>query len=185
MKKARRVVSHPRGFTFVETLISTLLVSLLLVAALGGLGSLIRHRLDGDLQLLAKMHADEVLSEILEKPYVDPNGESVPQYVLFIRIGDKLGPEGQEADGTRSRFDDVDDYDKWTGSPLKRRDGSVLPDRENWTRKVSVRYVRPTSPSQSTIFDEGVKRITITVWKDGEQLAEVVAFRTQVWDQMP
>ena len=185
MKRMRRAIKHPRGFTFVETLVSSLLVSILLVTAMGGLGSLIRHRLEGDLQFLAKMHADELLSEILEKPYVDPNGESVPRFFFGVRIGDKLGPEGQESNGTRLLFDDVDDYDKWSSSPLKRRDGSVISDRDTWTRKVTVQYVEQDETDQATVLDWGVKRITVTVWIDGEQLAETVAFRTKAWKQTP
>ena len=83
-----------------------------------------------------------------------------------------------ETAGTRAAFDDVDDYSAWTESPPQRKDGSVLSDLAEWRRDVSVDLVRPANPGLLAISDQGVKRITVSVYRNGKLLGSLTALRT-------
>jgi len=89
-----------------------------------------------------------------------------------------FGPEGAEDDGTRSAFDDVDDYHNWDASPPKRRDGTAIPDRTDWRRTVQIQHVNPSNLQQMVGTDMGVKRITVIVMHGGKTVARLVGIRT-------
>ena len=95
--------------------------------------------------------ADELMSEIVQQPYSDPDGSAV------------FGRESGESPTPRSAFDDVDDYDGWNASPPQYRDGTTIPDRTNWRQRVVITRVVPTNPTQTSGTDQGAKRIRVTI----------------------
>jgi hypothetical protein len=142
------------------------------VAALRTLGAATRS---GDIvgnRAVALRLADDLMSEILALPYSDPN--DTPSF----------GPEGIESAGPRTAFDDVDDYDGWDQQPPQFRDGTTIPERDNWRRQVTIQYVRTDNPDLGTAgnSDAGVKRIHVTIEYLGQVLAEQYALATDVPD---
>jgi hypothetical protein len=166
-----------------EVVVATFLVGLLLVSALTAVGGLVRLRTAADLRTRAVLLADDLTSEILEHAYVDPDGDAQPHPWAFFGYGPILAPEGAEASGTRAGFDDVDDFHNWNASPPQHRDGTPLVNATGWRRQVRVEYVWAEATNLTTVADRGVKRITVTVFKDGVQLAELVTLRTRQWDE--
>ena len=83
----------------------------------------------------------------------------------------------------RSAFDDVDDYDGWNAKPPQYRDGTVIPDRTDWRQKVSVTYVTPTNPTQTSATDQGAKLIHVTIEYQNVVLADQYAVRTNIDDK--
>ena len=89
-----------------------------------------------------------------------------------------FGPELSEMGGSRGAFDDVDDYHGWNASPPESRDGTEIPDRDGWQRSVAVDYVKSSDLTTPAAGDQRVKRITVTVTRDGSIVAQLVGIRT-------
>src|SRR5262245_9393522 len=121
-----------RALTLMEVVASTLIVGMLAVATLNGLGAATRSADSIGNRAIAAGLADELLSEIVQQPYSDPDGSAV------------FGQEGGESASPRSAFDDVDDYDSWTASPPQYRDGSIIPNRANWRQRVQITRIVPS-----------------------------------------
>ena len=155
-----------RGFTLLEVVIATLVMGLMLVAAMNTLGSAIRgQRLTGQ-QSHAALLANDLLAEILAHPYADPEG------------GTGLGTDAGEGSSTRVDFDDVDDFDGWSGSPPEDVGGTALASGFGLTRNVSVDYVNKNNFTQVIGADQGVKRIEVSVVAGGNVLAKITTVVT-------
>lgn len=129
------------GFSLIEATLSTVVVGVMLAAAMQVLGASVRTRESGREQARATLIARRVLEEIMQKRYVDPDSDS-----------------GE----TRLTFDDVDDYNGWTQSPPTEIDGSTLVGCAGWTVSVVVAYADPLNPAQNGTSSSGVKRIAVT-----------------------
>jgi Tfp pilus assembly protein PilV len=167
MTRYRRRANTPqrKGLTLVEVTISTLLVGLVLVGALDSLGAVVRGRLSTADSARGLQLAQQLMSEIMSTEYKDP-------------VSATFGLEADEFTGNRSQFDDVDDFMLWSASPPQDRDGNALPNTANWSRSVVVEYVDSRNPSTVKFFDCGVKRITVTVERNGDTIAQLVGLRS-------
>jgi prepilin-type N-terminal cleavage/methylation domain-containing protein len=156
-----------RGLTLVEVVMSTLIVGVMTVAALSALGAATRSSESTGNRAVAQGLADDLMAEILATAYSDPNGSAV------------FGLETGEA-APRVNFDDVDDFNGWNRKPPQARDGTTLPDRADWRRRVIVERVEPSNPTQTTSgsTDLGAKRIRISVEYRDTVLADLFAVRT-------
>jgi type II secretory pathway pseudopilin PulG len=164
-----RQLQHQRSaLSLFEVVASTMIVGLMAVAALQTLGAATRSADSLGNRAVALGLADELMSEILQTAYNDPN--QTPTF----------GRETGETAGLRSAFDDVDDYNGYSQSPPKYRDGTTIPDRTNWSQKVTVAYVQPGNPVQATAgnTDQGAKRVKVAIEYNGRVLAEQYALRT-------
>jgi len=157
-----------RGLTLVEVVISTLIVGAMTVAALNALGAATKSSASTANRAIAVGLAEDLMAEILNAAYKEPVASPV------------FGPEGSEASGPRSVFNDVDDYNGWSEQPPKTRDGAALADRALWRRRVVIERVVPTNPTQTTAgaTDQGAKRIHVIVEYNGVQVLEQIAVRT-------
>lgn len=146
-KRARRA-----GLTLVESVIAVALTAVLVLMSVNSLGSIAKGRQVATQNYQGTMLAEQLLTEICQNPYNDPQG------------GTTFGPEAGDITNpaTRSVFDDVDDYNGWSESPPQNKDGTTLSNFTGWTRSVSVAYVDPTTLSASD-SDTGLKKITVTV----------------------
>ncbi|HUU93283.1 MAG TPA: prepilin-type N-terminal cleavage/methylation domain-containing protein [Phycisphaerae bacterium] len=165
-KGAHRPVDSRRGFSLIEATMAMLLVAILLVAALSTLSAATTTSRISAERATGLLLAQDLMAEITCAAYVEP--AQAPSF----------GPEGGEADGTRSAFDDVDDYHNWDASPPERRDGTAIPDRTTWRRSVQVRYVNPNNLPQTVATNMGAKRITVVVTRSGKPVALLTGVRT-------
>jgi prepilin-type N-terminal cleavage/methylation domain-containing protein len=154
------------AFTLVEVLMTILVISVGLVASMRAMPVLIEVSRATHEQLLAQQLAGEMLAEISMLPYEDPN--TTPGF----------GPESGEATTTRADFDDIDDYHGWTESPPQRKDGSLVPDADGFTRSVTVQNVL-TSDFTTAVSNGGsdAKRIIIRVTLPGMSDVTVTTVR--------
>jgi hypothetical protein len=145
-----------RGIAYVDVFVSMVVVSLAIVAGLNAFGVFAREgRADRETAIATELAA-QLAAEIRGQAFED---SSAP---LF-------GPEVGETDGTRSSFDDVDDYNNWSASPPKRRDGTVMTDYQGYTQEVAVALYGSANQ----------KKITVTIKKDGRTRAEFVLLRSR------
>ena len=167
-----------RALTLVEVVMSTLVVSVTLVAALHAVGGARLAQQVSDDRARAMTVAEDLMSEILLRAYDDPEGTGV------------FGPDPGEDNKQRATFDDVDDYDQWSESPPTDAAGAALLGLNGWERRVRVVYVdRATLLPAAVVLaagnpnpppvDTGLKRIRITVLRDGRELAVLDALRSR------
>lgn len=170
------------GFSLLETSICTLIVSVVLVASMRTVLGVFRHRSNHNDAATASLLAESLLTEILEKSYKEPTATPL------------FGPEAGET-GTRSLFDDVDDYHNWSETPPKHLDGTSMTALTGWSREVAVVQVTASDPifvttikSGSTTVgfgldakaenaDTGVRRVTVTVKKSGAVLGTSIGLK--------
>ena len=145
---------------------SVILVAAVLVGALSVMGSVARARQVQGAQCRRIALAQALMAEVCQAHYVDPND------------GTGFGVELDEMGGTRSDFDDVDDYAGWSASPPQTKDGTDLTGCEGWTRQVAVHYVRPAPPDVTAAGDLGLKRIRVTVTDDEGKKTQLVSLRS-------
>jgi MSHA pilin protein MshD len=155
-----------RALSLVEVVASTMIVGMMAVATLDSLGAATRSSDAIGNRAIAAGLADDLVSEILQQPYSDPNGSAV------------FGHESGEATSPRSAFDDVDDYNGWTASPPQNRDGTTISDRTNWRQTVTITRVSPSNPTQTLASDQGAKLIHVAISYNGQVLADEYAIRT-------
>lgn len=139
------------GLTLAEVVVSSLLVGLLLVSALQSSAGVVRNwSAATDAYRMAHL-ADQMVSEIVQHTYEDPNGSPV------------FGLEAGEGATVRESWNDTDDYHGWTASPPRERDGTVMSEFSGWTRAVSVRLATVSDPALTPGADEGLKLVEVTV----------------------
>jgi prepilin-type N-terminal cleavage/methylation domain-containing protein len=164
----QRLAEFRGGFSLIELIISTLIMGVVLVTALKCVGSVVQSRTFVGDQVIGAALAQDLMAEILSQPYLDPDDPPV------------FGREGSESGGDRIDFDDVDDYDAWDRTAPEQKDGTKLAGRNDWRRAVAVDYVSPTNLTTTVGTDQDVKRVTITVSKDGRVMATLVGIRANV-----
>lgn len=155
------------GLSLIEVVAATLIVGMMSVAALNSLGSAMRSAESTGNRAIAQALADQLMSEILLQHYKEPTQTA------------QFGPEASESDGTRSQFDDVDDYHLLSEQPPADRDGTEHANRDDWSRSVTVEFVSSLDISEAAATDQGAKRIRVTVEHDGKLLADQSAVKTQ------
>jgi len=161
--------------TLVEAVIATLIVSTMLVAALGAMSSFAKA---GAIQAARRRGASmarQLMAEILQARYREP--VDTPSF----------GTESPESRTCRAAWDDVDDYDGWSESPPQAKDGTVLGFAPGWRRDVKVEYVTAADPTARAGSDQGLKRITVTVTDPGGRKTVLQALRAagSIYDQQP
>ena len=162
-----RPLAQPRAaFGLVEIVISTLITSVLLTAALRTLSAAKRREMRTVDQSLESLLAEDLLHEILQQRYADAEQ---PQ---------NFGPEPGEQDGTRIAFDDVDDYHGLQNQPPQNRDGTVLTQFPQLLQSVSVQWVSAIPPHNSATSETGMKRITVSITRDAVPRASAVGYRS-------
>ncbi|MEX2215961.1 MAG: type II secretion system protein [Phycisphaeraceae bacterium] len=163
-----RARAASRGFTLIETTIAVLIISVMYAAVLNTLGSARK----GELLVTARQKglelAKHLMGEIVQQAYWDPEGKA------------GMGPGADENNGTRSPFDDVDDYAGWTESPPTYKNGTAMPGFTGWTRKVLVTWVSTTSPKTTVGSESGLKSIEVIVEFNGKTVATLTALRANV-----
>jgi prepilin-type N-terminal cleavage/methylation domain-containing protein len=166
MNSRRRLRRMRSGFSLIEVAVSSILVGSILVAALGTVGAVMRFRSSTSDSVRAALLAADLLAEIQNQPYADPN--QTPAF----------GKESGET--ARSQFDDVDDYDTWAESPPKNRAGTNLTGFTGWARSVTVVRAQRSAPMQNAGSDEGLKRIRITVSKNSVTVQTIDALKASL-----
>ena len=168
--------SSRTAFSLIESTVSVLLVGILMIAALQALGASRRRESSSVDSVHAQQLADALMTEILLQAYQEPESGQTRAF----------GPETGESTGNRSLFDDVDDYAGWTSAPPNDRSGSAVPGFSDWTRSINVQWADPDSLAPTAASFTGLKKITVTVTKNGKPTASLVSYRSIAWaDTIP
>lgn len=158
--RVRGRISSSAGFSYIEVLMASIIIAVLLVSAVNLFGNLGRSRQDALDQDSAAYLVREMIEEIMEQYYQDPT------------IAGVFGKEGDETGSGRSSFDDVDDYHNWSACPPQDRNAKPLAKYSRLTRSVTVRYVKSNSFTDTAAADEGFKEVTITIRRNNMVLMQ-------------
>jgi Tfp pilus assembly protein PilV len=156
-----------RGFTMVEAVMSTLVVSLVLVAAMrvAAVSAVMQYKAADS--VAGRYLADGLLNDIRALAYQEPSGT--------VNFGRETG----EYASSKANYDDVDDFNGWSESPPQERDGTVMSQfNSTWKRSVVVAWVKFANLSQTSGTESGIKQITVNVYHNGLLVASRSAFRS-------
>jgi len=160
------------AFTMIEAVISMLVVSLMLVAALNAVGGSRMAETAQARKSKGLLLAQDLMSEILLRAYQDPEGFG------------GFGLEANESGYSRDDFDDVDDYDQWNASPPENADGTMIIGAEHYSRSVEVYWVNPNNLPERRSTNTGVKQIVVTIKHKDTPVASLTAIRTRAWTNL-
>jgi prepilin-type N-terminal cleavage/methylation domain-containing protein len=158
--------SPRRGFSLLEVALSSLLVGVVLAAAMRTVGGSVFTQYRVAERITARFLAEGLLTEILGKDYKEAGSTAI-------------GLDAGESSTSKANYDDVDDFHNWSESPPQFADGTAMPDLAGWRRSVEVAYVDPTDLGRTLLSDTGAKRITVTVYHNDVVVAARIAIRTE------
>lgn len=155
-----------RGFTMIEGVVSTIIVGVMMVAAMRTVAAsrVVQFRTAERAQ--ASMLAQELLTEIMGKAYEDS-------------VSPVFGLEGGEPASPRAGFDDVDDYNGWKEDPVADAFGAAAAGLGTWSREVVVARVTPANVTTTSALDTGAKRVSVTVLHRASPVMTIHAVRTR------
>ena len=148
----RKYKKDRQGFSLLETVFSTVLVSMLLVVSMTTLSNVMRTRNTDTYQLRAVYLGKLLLSEAMAKPFISPDDNSAA-----------LGASSAELAGPRSDWNDFDDYHGLNMAVLVDADGNVLPDTTGWSAVISGAYADPNNPTIAFGAATDLKKLTLTL----------------------
>lgn len=166
----RRFSDTRRGLTLVEVTMSTLLVGVVVVASLQSVSNVGRSWTTANQLVDGQGLAQELLREVLMQPYSDASDPNATTW----------GKESGET--TRAQFDDLDDYDDWTESPVKNAAGTALTGYTGWSRTVIVEKI---NTSNYTVkgdgsSDTGLRAVTVTVTSPTSKVTTLKVYRSSL-----
>lgn len=147
-----------RAFTLVESIMSILVLSGLLVAGMRGVEVAAKMRASAAEDARAAAMAEGMLTEVCSNYVGEPSTGLVGGLVTGL-----LGIDAGEDSARKQTFDDVDDYAGWTESPPQYADGTTIPGYTGWTRAVKVESVSVADPTTTSGSRTGLVRIVVTV----------------------
>ena len=124
-----RRINRRRGFSYVEMLMATVIISILFVAALRLFGNLGRSCQVSINQNAGETLALAMIEEIKNLHYKD-----------LLVPGNPLGPEVEETGPNRLNFDDIDDFHGWFAHPPMTRFGVSYTQYPHFSREVAGKY---------------------------------------------
>jgi hypothetical protein len=160
-----------RGLTMVEAAACTVLVALLLTAALHtAAAAKVTHTRAAEM-VQGQTLAQGLLSEVMQKAFFDPS-------VTDAANPGPMGVEAGEDPARKTTFNDVDDYRDWAEAPPQDPQGNVLAGREGWRREVAVQWLDPADLATVRGTATEAKRVSVTVTHNGRPIAVMSAVRT-------
>ena len=116
------------GLTFVELIISMLIISVAVIGVFSAYSTSIAHSADPMIQQQAVSIAEAYMDEILAKAYDELDASGAAEGAL-----------GAEADETsRAQFDDVNDYLALPDNLVRDQDGNAIANLANYQVSVSI-----------------------------------------------
>lgn len=155
------------ALSYIEVLFSIPLVGLVIAGALEGSSGVLRTWSAAHDRQRGLAFAEQLMAEVLQQPYEEPDDSPA------------FGRETSESGGTRLNWDDIDDYDGWSKSPMHDKENAVLTGTTGWTRAADVAYVSLYDPTQISGSDTGLARITVTVTDPSGQATVLTAYRSR------
>lgn len=164
-----RPTKRSQGFSLLETVFSTALVSLLLVVGMSTMSNVMRVRSADTHDLKAAQLASAFISEAMAKPFVSP-----------VLGGTSFGIDSDETGKPRIEWDDFDDYHGLNLAVLQDAEGYTLPDCTGWSVVGSVAYADPSDPTIAHGGPTDLKKLTLNFTDPSGRLHSFEAFKSRL-----
>lgn len=163
----RRRCSLLRGLTLLEVTVSTLIVGCLMVASLQSVGNMSRTTVTTNQVHDGQSLAQDLLREILAQSYSDPADATATTW------------KAESGETNRAAFDDIDDYDDWSESPVTDAAGNALAGYSGWSRTVIVRKLNTSdfSARSDTSTDTGLRSVIVTATSPAGKTTTLSVYR--------
>lgn len=152
------------GITLIECAGASLILGLMITAGLRASVQAGASQVVSSRSLTGTLLAEALLNEISTLAYAEPSGATT------------LGPDAGETG--KATFDDIDDYDNWSESPITDSTAAAISGMSNWSRSVRVYRALVSSPDANSATETGLKRIEVTVKFSGRVVASLSALRS-------
>ena len=164
---SRRCGARQRGFTLAEAMMATVVLGIAAAGVLLPFTSGAALRAEGMRRTLAAKLAGDLMEEIINKPFHDPDGSSYD-----------YNPGRDAGEPTFAEFDNLDDFHGYSESQGQIRDatGTVFTDPyyANFSRDVDCEYVTvPQQPEDIEKEQCNFIRVTVRVYYSDKQVATV------------
>ena len=160
MKKSTN--KNQKGFSLAEAMMATVVLGIAAAGVLLPFTSGAAVRAEGTRRTLAAKLAGDLMEQLINKPFHDPNGSS-----YYYQLGPDAG-ETMFAD-----FDNIDDFDGYAEPQGQVKDaaGAVFTDSNyaGFSREVSCGYVYV--PRETGTAEPKFIRATVRVYYNGKQTA--------------
>lgn len=161
----RLAPTRARGMTLVEVAVSTVIVGVMMTAALSAVAASAKERVAMANAATAQALGEALMSEI----------DAVPCGSGMMAVA--LGASN------RAAFDDVGDYSGLSDSPPKERDGTPISGVAGFSRSVSVTNVDPTTLGSGSPTS-GFRKVVVTVKHNNKPLATLWTIRSVNFESM-
>jgi MSHA pilin protein MshD len=151
-----------QGFTLVEMVITIVIVSVGLAGVLAAFFNTVRSSADPVINKQMLAVAEEMLEEILLKPFA-VSGAAPPNAAVNCGVPGAI----------RAAFDDVSDYQNYQTNGICDIDGVAVPGLATY----NVRVVIDPAASLGTLGAGSVKKVTVSVSRNAETIS-LVGWRT-------
>ena len=176
-----RAGRRQRGFSLIELLFFIVVVGVAVTGVLSVYSVLTRTSVDPMIRKQAVAVAESLLEEVLAQPYTycDPDDDAADTAESAADCATPETAMGWEAGETRSSnlmpFDNVNDYDGYTMSPIEDVAGNAMPDLAGYRATVAVQPAGALNgiPAGETL------RITVTVTAPGNHTVSLSGYRTR------
>lgn len=158
-----------RGFTLIEAAVATLIVAVMVSAAISVVGGAARGAALEREWRRGQALASALMAESLAASFSDPQG------------GSAFGIDSGELSSDRSTFDDVDDFDGYSDTGAITHKGEKIVWAADWDRRVEVVNVDIADPAKALNDedDTGLRRITVTVVSPRGESRSMVALKSR------
>ena len=156
------------AFTILETVMSTVLVSILMVVSLSTYAQVSVSTNRTNYRLQATEFARYYINEALSLPFVDPDDPTVTT----------LGIDTGETATSRSTWDDFDDFNGISSASLTDLNGTSLPNSTGWLVTTNVHFCNPSNPIMTTGSPTDMKLMFVNVRDPAGTNRTFVAFRS-------
>lgn len=152
---------HSHGFTLVEMILAMVIIGVGVAGVLAAFQAGVRGSADPVIHKQMLAVAEEMMEEVLLKPYVDPEGDAAPTNALAA-----CGAAGS----ARNAFDDVADYHGYQTTGICDIDGAAVTGLETYNVSVAVAADAAAAADLPGLPVGAVRRVTVTVTRGGESL---------------
>jgi hypothetical protein len=156
------------ALSYVEVLMSLMLIATAVAASLRALGSYAMGRQAFEERAIAIELANQLMAEINQLPFADPAG------------GNTIALDSGENASNRATFDDIDDYNGYDQSPPRDRSNTSLTHYTGFQQQVTVAFdTTIPAPGSGTWTAGTFKKITVKILKNGKPLVTLVTVRSR------
>lgn len=157
-------IKPARGFTLIEMILAIVIIGVGLAGVLAAFNTTVKSSTDPLVHKQLLSVAEEMMEEILLKPFVDPEGDTAPS---------NAATSCGLAAAARSAFDDVSDYHNYQTTGICDIDGAVVTGLGTFSLRVSI----DAAATLGGLGSGAVKKVTVVVTRGSESIS-LVGWRT-------